>query len=468
LEAGLEEGQEAGSDEGEIPDWLAELRPPVAEEEPSLEAGLEEGQEAGLDEEEIPDWLAEGEEEEEEAGLEAGSDEGEISDWLVRSEEDWEREGDSLRHAEIPAWLLALKPQELREKDEEAPPEPAVAEEPVEETGLLAGLQGILPVEMLIARPRSVGPAEPPAVVTDTPQARLFAEIVGKPPEAATTTVLQPRKGLLAKLPLLILYIVLIGAVALPQLLTETLVPRVVEATPAVTSLHDAIESLDSGAPVLVAFDYDPTTSGEMDVVAETIIRHLMERQARVVVVSLLPAGPATAESVLEGLVADGYANLGYIPGQAAAIRLLGQSVDRARPRDFYGVPLSDLAVMEGLINIQSFELLVELAPDQDTLRWWIEQGAMPSGVPLVAGVSASVEPLARAYYETEARQLVGMIGGVPGAAAYDALRGGSDSLNGTLGTRMDSQLAGHLVFVVVLLIGNGVYVVRRLSGRGR
>jgi hypothetical protein len=304
--------------------------------------------------------------------------------------------------------------------------------------------------------------------VTDTPQARLFAEIVGKPPEAATTTVLQPRKGLLAKLPLLILYIVLIGAVALPQLLTETLVPRVVEATPAVTSLHDAIESLDSGAPVLVAFDYDPTTSGEMDVVAETIIRHLMERQARVVVVSLLPAGPATAESVLEGLVADGYANLGYIPGQAAAIRLLGQSVDRARPRDFYGVPLSDLAVMEGLINIQSFELLVELAPDQDTLRWWIEQGAMPSGVPLVAGVSASVEPLARAYYETEARQLVGMIGGVPGAAAYDALRGGSDSLNGTLGTRMDSQLAGHLVFVVVLLIGNGVYVVRRLSGRGR
>ena len=215
-----------------------------------------------------------------------------------------------------------------------------------------------------------------------------------------------------------------------------------------------------------------------MDALAQSVVGHLMDRGIRIVAVSLFPAGPPMAQAMLDSQAEErpayaasygqGYVNLGFIPGQAAAIRLLGESLQLAFPRDFQGTPLSDLTVMEGLTSIQSFDLVIELAATQDTLRWWIEQAGMPYSISLGAGVSAAVAPMARPYYQTEPRQLVGLVGGVPDAAVYEALRSGQDSLVGTMAARLDSQLAGHLVLILVLLVGNGVYLVRRGTGGER
>jgi hypothetical protein len=134
---------------------------------------------------------------------------------------------------------------------------------------------------------------------------------------------------------------------------------------------------------------------------------------------------------------------------------------------------------MEGITSVASFDLIVEFAAAQNTLRWWVEQASMPYDVPLGAAVSASQVPLVRPYYETDPRQLVGLVGGVPGAVMYEALRSGyhladnprgtvasQEGPEGTMTARLDSQLAGHLVLVVVIIIGNGVYLVRRAIGK--
>ena len=267
----------------------------------------------------------------------------------------------------------------------------------------------------------------------------------------------------------------LIAVVTLPILLGEPLLPRAIEPGPAVADLYEAIESLGQDASVLVAFDYDPTTSGEMDVVTRAIVGHLMEREARLVVISLLPAGPATAQALLGEMAearpayADGYGQtyvvLGFLPGQAAAVRLLSQSVGMALPRDFQGTLTTDLPIMGDYATIQDFDLVVELAADRDSLRWWIEQAGAPSGVPLAAGVSAAIEPVAQTYYESEPRQLVGLAAGIPGAAMYEELAGGGSAETATA-ARLDGQLGGHLIFILVLLIGGGVYLVRRGTGR--
>jgi hypothetical protein len=434
-----------GMPEAELPEWLEALRPPEAEVE--VLSGEE---------------LAEA---------------GEVPDWLVLSADDME-EDEGLARADIPGWLLALKPLELREEEDLEEEAPEVEEVP-EEGGLLAGLIGTLPVEMLIAQPRAVtatgGPELPSS---DTPQARLFAEIVRRPPESPPKPMVQAEVPLIARLPLWIIYLVLIAVVTVPLLIGEPVLVRRAAPLPAEQSLYQGIESLEAGSPVLVAFDYDPTTSGEMDVLARSIVGHLMDRQARVVAVSLLPAGPATAEMVLDEVAqgrpgdADGpgllYANLGYLPGQVAAVRLLGESVEQALPRDFQATPLAELEAAEGVTDVQSFALIIELAASQETLRWWVEQAGTPYNVPLSAGVSASVEPIARAYYETESRQLKGLIAGVPGAAEYEALVNGEDVLIGPTAMRLDAQLAGHLVFVLVLVVGAVVRSTRRNAGRGQ
>jgi hypothetical protein len=292
------------------------------------------------------------------------------------------------------------------------------------------------------------------------------------------------------------LYALLIVAVALPILLDrplisqllETLIPRTVlpeprdaQVAPAAMDLYEQIDALEAGAPVLVAFDYDPSAMGEMDVVAKTIIGHLMDRDARIMVVSLLPAGAATAQKMLDELARDGagysgsygqrYANLGYLPGQAAGVRLLGQSLRTARPTDFHGQPLAELPVADGLNGVQDFALIIELAAAQDTLRWWIEQIGAAHEVLIGAGVSAAVDPMARTYYEINLRPLVGVVSGVRGAATYQELRW-KDPAHGFLSvtprTRLDAQVVGFAVFVLAVLLGNAVHLVRRLVRKDR
>jgi hypothetical protein len=483
-----------------VPDWLAELEPSAAEREPEpaappAEAGadvepssVEEQPIPPLDEElplapaAMPSWLAELRQDlppEDTTAVGEELVEAEIPDWLVPVEEGAAEADETLVRADIPDWLLALKPRELRvEEGEQAEGPELLVEEIVEETGLLAGLQGTLPVEMLIAQPRAATAEKTEAPPVDTPQARLFAEIVSQPPEVAPKPLEEPSRPVSAILPRWIIYLALIAVVAVPLLLGKPLLPRAVESSPAVESLHAEIESLDSEGRVLVAFDYDPTTSGEMDVLARALIGDLMDQEAQMVVVSLLPSGPATAQILFDEMVqvhpsyADSYgqryAILGYLPGQAVAVRLLGGSLETAFARDFRGNSVSDLEVMAGVAAIQDFDLILELAASQDTLRSWIEQAGTPYDIPLAAGVSASIEPLARPYYEAESRQLVGLAGGVPGAAVYEALGNDQGQLEDATAARLDSLLAGHLILILVLVVGNGVYLVQRGNGRGR
>ncbi|MBN1658745.1 MAG: hypothetical protein JXA93_10105, partial [Anaerolineae bacterium] len=479
--------EEAGTEQ--MPEWLAALRPPGGEE--PKPAGIDlDADETGK---EAPDWLAElrtprrrpeSEKREVEPESEYLLDEyptgepslSDIPDWLVPAEGGFEEE--TLARAEIPEWLLALKPAALREAGEPEGPS-VIIEEPVEETGILAGLQGTLPVEMLIAQPRAVkAPAAAQAPVVDTPNARLFAEIVGQPAESAPKELAQPRRRLLSLLPRWLVYIALIGVVALPLLVDQPFVPRDLEAAPPVQALYDRVANLDQDSVVLVAFDYDPTSSGEMDLVARALVGSLMDQGARIIGVSTLPAGPAMAQSVLDDLAAERpvyaggygerYANLGYIPGQAAGVRLLSQSLPLALVRDFQAVPLDDLPVLNTIASAADLHLILELAATQETLRWWIEQAGAPYGIPVAAGTSGAVEPFARAYYQANPPQLVGLVSGAPGAASYAALAPGelpSDASTSWAAT-LDSQLGGHLVLIVVLLLGGVVGLLRRDVGR--
>ncbi|MFC2037851.1 hypothetical protein ACFLYD_07815 [Chloroflexota bacterium] len=392
----------------------------------------------------------------------------------------------------IAAPLPTLTPSESKGEEEAETRHPVAV---ASQEDFLSGIQDMLPLAALVSHPRATS-AEASCPGEDrardggavTSQAGLFAEIVTPPRKVAAEAIGQHWSPGLPVVSRWVIYAVLISAVTLPlivkdwfpSLLREPWLQstffsgsRTMEPTPAVAALYQQIESLSRGAPVLVAFDYDPATLGEMDLLARATVRHLMDRDARVLAVSLLPAGSATAQNLLEVVAAEHpgysegygqrYANLGYLPGQAPAVRLLGQSLQTALPVDFYGNPVRELVAMQGLASIQDFDLIVELAVEQNTLRWWVEQASTPFDVPLGAGVSASVEPLARPYYETPSRQLVGLVGGVTGAAMYETLLGG-ERPEGAMVARLDAQMTGYLAFVLIILIGNGVYLMRRAA----
>jgi len=367
------------------------------------------------------------------------------------------------------------------------------------------GERGELPIAEFFSQPAAV-PAgalrraaqDPPGPATESSDARLFAEIVTPAPRKASAAAARSPAPLLAHLPRWLLYALLIAAVTWPLVAENPWAwlsglvpgadfgaPRSMTATPAALDIYHQIGSLDAGAPVLIAFDYDPATAGEMDVVAGALLEHLLDREVQIVTISLLPAGPATAERLLQTVMANrpatatglGYVNLGYLPGKEAAVRLLGRRLATVLPVDFTGNRLGDLAVMEPINTLQSFSLILVLTSSHEHLRWWIEQAGAPYQVKLAAGVSASLEPLARPYYETTPRQIAGMIGGVPGAAVYVSLHHNGEGASGLplergMSARLDAQAAGHLVLILVILGGTAISpvltMVRRAMRRER
>ncbi len=482
----------------EVPDWLAELRPTGAEQPPAAAPEPEPAAPA----EEVPDWLAEQKPKAEAETVEPGEplaaaevpdwlaelrpagaeepaapavgeppEEGALPDWLVPAEPE---EGEALVRAEIPDWLLALKPRELRAEGEEIEPEP-IAEEAAEETGLLAGIPGVLPVEMIIAQPQAATEPPPMTVAGDFHQARLFAQVVSQAAEAHPIPLAGERPKPMSPFVRWAIYFLLLFVVTVPLLVGRPLLPRAIEPSEPTQALYARIEQLPPDAPVVVAFDYDPSGSDEMNLVAQVLLGHLMDRQARLIIVSLLPTGPATAQQLMAELTADRpdyadgygqrYVNLGYIPGQAAAARLFGETVGRSFPRDFFGTPLTDLPLMDGLIGAQDLDLIVSLTANQEHLRWWIEQVGTPLQVDMVGGVSAQIEPAALAYHATDPPQLLGLVSGVPGAAQYEALLGRAPT--GSVAAQLDVQLAGHGLLVLVGLIGGIVALVQRGRERG-
>jgi hypothetical protein len=202
-----------------------------------------------------------------------------------------------------------------------------------------------------------------------------------------------------------------------------------------------------------------------MEPLAEAVARRLKGQDMRLIAVSLDPEGAAMAQRVLDNVLAedqdtygDKVVNLGYLPGQMAAIRDLTTNPESlATIADFKdNLTLADPARAAAWNDVKDFgqvDLVVTLADNPVTARWWIEQletVAPPENGEryLLAATSANADPFLRPYRENG--QLDGLISGINGAAAMEAAR-----LNfGQARQMLDSQSVAHLVIVILIALG--------------
>jgi hypothetical protein len=221
-----------------------------------------------------------------------------------------------------------------------------------------------------------------------------------------------------------------------------------------VQTFRDEIVTLPPDSVVLVCIDYSPATGAEMDPLAETVMRDLLNHQARVITVSLQPEGAIMAQRLLDRFESDypygqRTLNLGYLPGQTAGVRSLAFLPELAL---FQGTDetLADYPAWQDVQGLDDVALVVEVADSARSVRWWVEQ-APPSPLadrPMLAAVSASAAPTIRPYHN--AGQLQGLISGVTAAAAYEINLGQPARATRSLA----AQSAAHVGLVVVGLVG--------------
>ncbi|MCK4231862.1 hypothetical protein KAX06_06395 [candidate division WOR-3 bacterium] len=232
----------------------------------------------------------------------------------------------------------------------------------------------------------------------------------------------------LGKIDRRIIYMVLAVAVIVPLILTVKL-PSKVRAMPRTKSVFDHIESIDPNGQrkaILLSVDFDPQTEPELKPQLEAIIRHAFARNIPLLVMALPIQGTDIGLEVLTRLAEEhnkeygiDYVLLGWKPSPVAVVLGMGNFIDQVFPTDYFGTPLSELPVMEGIRNYDNIGLAMDFT-GSSLYGYWVYYAHTPYDVPVATGVtSVSVADI---YPFLGSKQFVGMLAGMKAGAEYERL----------------------------------------------
>ncbi len=139
----------------------------------------------------------------------------------------------------------------------------------------------------------------------------------------------------------------------------------------------------------------------------------------------------------------------------------MGQDFRSAFPRDARGVRTDSLEVTRHIRTLRDFGFVFDIAAGASIDGWWIPFGQEKYKFPLAAGCTAVMAPDLFPYLQS--RQLVGLVGGLAGAAEYESLV----DRPGTATAGMRPQSITHLIIIAFIALGNVLYFLGRRLGGG-
>ena len=263
------------------------------------------------------------------------------------------------------------------------------------------------------------------------------------------------RPGWLARILTLdrrIIFVLIALATALPLLFPVNLP---ISVSPRVRAAFDTVNKQPPGTYVLMSLDYEPDIQAELQPMSISLLRHCFRKGLKPVVLTLYPAGPGLIERALDiASKAEGktrnvdFVFLGYKSGNQSVILGLGESIRTMFPTDFWGTPLEQIPMMAGHNSYADFPLVVNLT-GSTIADYYIRIAATRYRRPLVLGATAV---MTTDYYPyLSSGQILGLIGGMKGAAEYERLL----DLFGDARRGMDAQSLVHVVIVLLVIVGN-------------
>ncbi|MDX1615733.1 MAG: zinc-ribbon domain-containing protein [Candidatus Promineifilaceae bacterium] len=466
--------QIAGTD---LPDWLADQLQDEPDEPPEAAPQATETAQP------LPDWLAEEGQEAEQAEADDEGELGESAQVPAEADADVEveaaatvelelaatqaDEGEALDEGEWLQMVEELTEAEAAQGDEVEPvtlnlgdlgppgwleagprpseePLPTPMEAPLESSGPLAGLRGVIPIEPIIAERRRASHSEP------TPLTERERELAGLLEGLASQTlpVTAEESGAVDGR-LAAIFRLLVGLGLLALLVVGWLQPELMPFQAANSGTGpmaaEALAAIDrqAGQTALVVFDYTPAMAGELDVVADLMLARLAAADVRVMWLSQTAAGIRLGQRALERNGVEGLDSLGLLPGEAVGLRWVsGCLAGTPECQSFFGREV-DGALQQELDRVG---LVVVVTGEQGSLINWIEQVESQTDVAMVAGLTQGLAPVAVPYYAN--RQLVGLVAGAPDAAAAGASK--ADEL-------VNSVALAQWAAIALLIVG-GVY----------
>ncbi len=263
------------------------------------------------------------------------------------------------------------------------------------------------------------------------------------------------------------IYLMVALAVIIPFLLP---VRFPISVTPETKDVYDYIEAMPDSSVVMLVFDYYPSTMAETQPMTIAAMYQFFRKNMKVITLSNIPlGGPSMAELITRQVAEEfhkvygvDYVNLGYKANYVAVLKGMGTSIESIFPTDNSGTPLRDLPLMRSVKNYADVKFIFEVA-DNATADYWVSIVNAGYGTPMAIGATAVMAPKLYAYIG--AKQIVGLLGGMKGAAEYEILINRRDAAY----RGMDVQSLVHFLIVALVILGNvGYFAGRRYRRRAQ
>ncbi len=232
---------------------------------------------------------------------------------------------------------------------------------------------------------------------------------------------------------------------------------------------------------MLLAFDFDPASEGELGPMATAFVRHCCEKKLKMYFLALWPVGPQMIDESIDNVIkadfphlvyGEDYVNLGFKPGQEGVIKVIVTDLRQLYTTDARGTNIDQIPMCRGIDSVQDMDLVINVSAGYPGTKEWVQYAATPYKIPLVAGCTGVQAPLLYPYLGD---QLPGLLGAIKGAAEYEKLV--NDEYAGPnpdpkyleAKRRMGPQLIAHVLMILLIIAGNVIFFMERsLEGSTR
>ncbi|MCD6579532.1 hypothetical protein J7L48_08640 [bacterium] len=255
------------------------------------------------------------------------------------------------------------------------------------------------------------------------------------------------------KLPKQIVYTLLLISLIIPLVLG---ISMEIKPTLPVINFYNALNKLHSGNFVIVSLSYDPSTKAELTPMLKTLTYHLLKRGIIPVFMNLKniaigDLGYKVVKTIGEDLNKKenkDFYYLGYAPGDNMAVQKMGEDFFKVYDHNFHGDLLDKYEIHDKIKVLKDFKYLIDISDGNSTIDYLTYVNTKYK-VPMIAGVTAV---MASEYYPyIQSKQLLGLLGGLRGAAEYETLL----DINGDARKGMSAQTFAHILILFLIILGN-------------
>ena len=261
-----------------------------------------------------------------------------------------------------------------------------------------------------------------------------------------------------------IIYIAIAVAVAAP-LVWPIGLPLDVNAN--TEAMFKLIENLKPGDKVLFPIDFLSASADTALPQGEALARHLMRRPGiKIVAMSFNDQGHLFADRILAAAQSKDkqygidYINLGFIAGGEGSLAGFLSNIRSVVKADYTGKPVDSFPIMQGINSVNDFQLVIGtiMSVQVGETAWIRQMGAQK--VPFAFGTASASYTSWIPFVQSG--QIKALLDGLRGAAEYEKLI----DFPGRATKAMDAQSVGHLLIILLIVLGNIGYVVEKSNGK--